>query len=118
VARVSNGTLARGARLAGALAFAGLCTACGGGMDPGLSIVTQDKYDFMLCREIIGHRAALIVKEKEWSDLAAKAEASPGGILVSVAAYRSELASVRTQLSVANRAARDKGCDAAGKPKS
>lgn len=87
-------------------------------MDPGYSIVTQDKFDFMTCRDIVAHRAALIGKEKELSDLVEKAESSPGGILVSVAAYRSELVSARTLLSVANRAARDKGCDAAGKPKS
>lgn len=115
--RASNRIFAWGARLAGALAFAGLCAACGT-FDPGYSVVTQDKFDFMPCREIVGHRAALIVKEKELSDLAEKAEAAPGGILVSLAAYRSELASVRTQLSVASRAAREKGCDAAAKPKS
>jgi hypothetical protein len=117
VARVSNRILARAARLAGALAFASLCAACGS-MDPGYSIVTQDKFDFMTCREIVGHRGSLTGREKELAELTEKADSAPGGILVSLAAYRSELASVRTQLQVANRAARDKGCDAAAKPKS
>ncbi len=99
----------------GALAFLCLTAACGT-VDPGYSIVTQDKFDFMTCREIVGNRAALIAREKELADLVEKTDASPGGILVSLAAYRSELASARTQLSVANRAAREKGCDAAPKP--
>jgi hypothetical protein len=98
-------------RLAGALALAGLTATCAG-MDPGYSVVTQDRFDFMECPQIIGERASLTAREKQLSELAAKAEASPGGIIVSVAAYRSELAQARTQLRLAQQAAAQKGCDA------
>jgi hypothetical protein len=98
--------------LAGAFALAILTAACAGGIDPGYSAVTQDKFDFMECPQIIGERGTLTAREKQLSELAAKAEASPGGIIVSVAAYRSELAQTRTQLRLAQQAAVQKGCDA------
>lgn len=96
----------------GALALATLCAACGS-FDPGYSIVMQDKFDFMTCKEIIGQRAGLINREKELTELVAKADSAPGGIVVSVAVYRSDLAAARTQLRVVNRAMQEKGCDAA-----
>ncbi len=76
MARASNRILARAARLAGALALASLCAACGS-MDPGYSIVTQDKFDFMTCREIVGHRDWTDRREKELAELTEKAEFSP-----------------------------------------
>jgi hypothetical protein len=99
-------------RLAGAFALAGLTAACAGGMDPGYSVVTQDRFDFMTCPEIIGHRTNWTAREKQLNDLVEKAESSPGGIIVSVTAYRSELAQARTHRRLAEKAARDKGCDA------
>ena len=51
---------------------------------------------------------------KELSELAAKAEASPGGFIVSYSAYRSELAQVRGQLAAAERGAQKNEC---GPPK-
>jgi len=101
----------RRTRLAGALALVWLCAACGT-MDPGYSVVTQDKFDFMTCPEIVGQRNALIGREKQLSELVEKADASPGGLLVSITAYRSELASTRTQRQLAERAAQQKGCEA------
>jgi hypothetical protein len=79
-------------------------------------IVTQDKFDFMTCAQITANRGGLVAREKELSDLAAKAESSPGGIVASFAAYRSELASTRSQIVAANRAAQKNGCDAPKKP--
>jgi hypothetical protein len=73
----------------------------------------QDKFDFMACKEIISQRAGLISREKELAELVAKADSSPGGVVVSTAVYRTDLVSTRTQLRVANRAAREKGCDTA-----
>ena len=99
-------------RLAGAFALAGLTAACASGMDPGYSVVTQDRFDFMTCPEIIGHRTTWIAREKQLNDLVEKAESSPGGIIVSVAAYRSELAQARTNRRLAEKAAQEKGCDA------
>lgn len=100
---------------AGALAVACLCAACGT-VDPGFAVVTQDKYDFMPCKEIISYRTTLTGREKDLSELAAKAETGPGGIVVSTMAYGSELASVRTQIVAVNRAAQKNNCDAGKKP--
>ena len=77
----------------------------------GFAIVTQDRFDFMPCPEIIANRNGNIAREKQLSELAAKADASPGGFLVSYAAYRSELAQVRTLLAAADRAVRKNNCD-------
>jgi hypothetical protein len=95
-----------------AAAFAALVGACASvGDSAGLAIVTQDRYDFMPCAEIIANRNGNIGREKQLSELAAKADASPGGFIVSYTAYRSELAQVRTLLAAADRAARKNNCD-------
>ena len=111
-ARVSRHAWDRLVRLAGAVALAGLTAGCAGGMDPGYSVVSQDRFDFMTCPEIIGHRANWTAREKQLNDLAEKAESSPGGIIVSLTAYRSELAQARTHRRVAEKAAQEKNCDA------
>jgi len=98
-------------RLAGAFALAGLTAACAGGIDPGYSVVTQDRFDFMACPEILGHRSNSTAREKQLNDLVEKAESAPGGIIISVMAYRSELAQARTLRHLAEKAAQDKGCD-------
>jgi hypothetical protein len=100
------------ARLAGAMALAVTIAGCASVSDPaGFSIVTQDKYDFMICRDIIPQRNSMAAKEKQLTELVEKSN-----IIVSAAAYQSELVSTRAQLAAANRAAQQKGCDT--KPKS
>jgi hypothetical protein len=111
-ARVDRPAWDRLVRLAGAFALAGLTAACAGGMDPGYAVVTQDRFDFMTCPEIVGHRTNWTAREKQLNDLVEKAESSPGGIIVSVTAYRSELAQARTHRRLAEKAAQEKGCDA------
>jgi hypothetical protein len=100
-----------GRRLAGVLALAGLCAACTSDV-AGYSVVTQDKYDIMTCKDIVGQRNALTAREKDLSALAEKAESSPGGIIASYAAYRSDLTETRMKLQLARRAAERNGCDA------
>lgn len=96
----------------GALMLLVVCAGCGTASDPaGFSIAAQDRYDFMDCRDIIGNRNALIAREKTLSDLAARAESSPGGVLVSYAAYRSELTQTRALIVAANRAVQKNNCD-------
>ena len=102
------------ARAIGVLAL-GALTACSADLTGYSTIVTQDKYDFMSCRDIIAHRTGLVAREKDLSDLVTKAESSPGGIIASFAAYRSELSSVRSQLVAANRAVQKNSCDAPAK---
>jgi len=111
-ARANKSVPLRWLKVAGALAFATSCAACAGGFDPGYAVVTQDKFDFMECPELIGHRNNWTAREKELTNLVAKAESSPGGIIASVTAYRSELAQARTNLRLVQEAAQRKGCDA------
>jgi hypothetical protein len=85
---------------------------CGSIDDPaGLALVTQDRFDFMACKEIIANRGNWTNKEKELNGLIEKAESSPGGFIASAAAYRSELVQARALRAAAEKAAREKGCD-------
>jgi hypothetical protein len=112
-----SGSLRRVISCTGTALLAAACAACTGIGDPvGYSIVTQDAFDFKSCPEIIGIRNNMTAREKELNELAAKAESAPGGIIVSYAAYRSELTSVRAQKQAAERAARMHSCDAPKKP--
>lgn len=98
-----------------AFVLAGLCTACGSVSDPaGFAVVTHDKYEGLPCKEVAAQRANFINREKELADLTAKAEASPGGFIVSYSAYRSELALVRGQIAATDRTLQKNGC---GPPK-
>lgn len=95
-----------------ALVLTLLSAGCGSIGDPvGLALVTQDRFDFMACKEIIGQRATWTNKEKELTGLMEKAESSPGGFIVGAAAYRSEFVQARAQARLAEKAAREKGCD-------
>lgn len=111
MARAERCKLRRAAHLGAAIALAAL-TGCSTDLSSYSTIVAQDKYDFMNCNQIIGNRAGLVHREKELSALAEKAEASPGGMIASFTAYRSELASTRSMIVVVNRAAQKNGCDA------
>jgi hypothetical protein len=92
-----------------ALALAG----CGSVSDPaGFSVVSQDRYDFMTCKEIIANRNGQTLRMKQLADLMEKAEASPGGFIVSTTAYRSEYVQARALAAAADRAARKNNCDA------
>lgn len=110
-ARGNRVNLPGAVRALGALAAA-MCVAACATDTPGFAIVTQDKYDFMSCREIVGHRTGLVAREKELSGFAAKAEAAPGGVIAGTLAYSSELNSTRALLFAVNRAARKNKCDA------
>jgi hypothetical protein len=107
----SRARLPAAVRAFGALAVAACVAACAT-ETPGYAIVTQDKYDFMTCREIVGHRTGLIARERELSGFAAKAEAAPGGVIAGTLAYGSELNATRALLFAADRAARKNNCDA------
>lgn len=92
-----------------ALAVAGCSTVD----DPAaFGIVSQDRYDFMACKEIIANRNARLARMKELQTLIEKAEASPGGFIVGAAAYRSEYVQARGLAAAAERAARLNNCDA------
>jgi len=104
------------ARLAAATALSGLC-GCGSVSDPaGFSVATQDRYDFMTCKEIVGSRTSNNARVKQLTELMEKADSSPGGFIVSATAYRSELVQARALAAAAERAARLNNCDEAKKP--
>jgi hypothetical protein len=112
-----SGSLRRFISFTGAALLAGACAACTGMGDPaGYSIVTQDAFDFKSCPEIATGRSSWTAREKELTELIAKAESAPGGIIVSYAAYRTELTNVRAQKAAVERAARMHDCDAPKKP--
>jgi hypothetical protein len=91
-----------------ALALAG----CGAMSDPaGFSIVSQDRYDFLPCRDILAQHNIQSYRLKQLSDGIEKAEASPGGFIVGAAAYRSEYVHVRALVAAAERAARKNNCE-------
>ena len=80
--------------------------------DPAaFAVVVQDRYDTLPCKEVLGARGSHLAREKELTELAAKAESSPGGFIVSYSAYRSELAQVRGHIAATNRSLQKNGCD-------
>lgn len=90
--------------------------ACSAVSDPaGFGIVTQDKYDFSTCPEILGARSGQAARAKELTELIEKAESDASGYVISAGAYRSELVAARAQAAAADRAAKLKGCDAPAK---
>src|SRR4051812_4886563 len=92
-----------------ALTVAG-CTAVS---DPaGFAIASQDRYDFVTCKEILANRDGRTARMKEVAGLIEKAEASPGGFIVGAAAYRSEYVQARALAAAADRAARLNNCEA------
>jgi hypothetical protein len=91
------------------LAVAG-CTAMD---DPaGFGAVSQDRYDFMTCKEIIDNRNNQSARMKTLAESIEKAEASPGGFIVGAAAYRSEYVQARALKAAADRAALKNNCEA------
>jgi len=98
-------------RLAAAFALSAMSAACSSIGDPaGYAIVTQDAFDFKTCPEVVGTRNATAAREKELVGLIEKADSSPGGMIVSYTAYRTELTSMRAQIRAADRAIQMKGC--------
>ena len=112
---MARASLLLAARLCGAIALTSLA-ACSTDMANYSTIVAQDRYDFLTCQQITDSRAAQIAREKELVGLIEKADASPGGIVASLAAYRSDLAQTRAMIVAANRGAQKNNCDAPKKP--
>lgn len=103
-------------RLSGAIALLTL-SACGSVGDPaGFSVVTQDRYDFMSCKEILANRNSQAARKKQLEGLMAKAESETGGFLISGAAYRSEYVQARASEGAAERAMRMHNCEEPKKP--
>ena len=96
-------------RWAAAVLLMSVCEGCAGN-SVEYSVVLQDKYDYMTCPELIKVQGALATREKELTDQVSKAEASVGGVVVGMMAYRTDLLQTREHLRIAAKAARNKGC--------
>ena len=77
-------------------------------------LVVHDKYTPYTCDEIAKERAAHATRERQLSALWQKADAAPGGAVVSAVAYSTELANVRSELRAADRALQAKDCPPPG----
>jgi hypothetical protein len=96
------------------LCIAALAAGCSSVSDPaGFALVTQDRFDFMTCKEIINNRNGQAGRIKQLGELIEKAEASPSGFIVGAAAYRSEYVQARALATAADRAARKNNCEPA-----
>lgn len=104
--------VANGFRLIACLAALAVAGCTGVGDPAGFVIASQDRFDFMPCKDIIANRNAQTGRMKQLGEQIEKAEASPGGFLVSAAAYRSEYVQARALAAAADRAARLHNCDA------
>ena len=76
----------------------------------GISTVTHDKFDMASCAEVVTARTKFRAEEQRLATLVQVADASPGGLLVSAMAYRTELAQTRALISAANRAIERNRC--------
>lgn len=101
------------------LALAGgtllLLAACGT-TDPGEDrlgkfLVAPGKYRLYDCEQLARSAAGYIARERELAQAQAKAEAGPGGGVVSVLAYSSEYGLVRGNIDELRREAMEKKCD-------
>jgi hypothetical protein len=94
----------------GACAFA-LLAGCAGSVDTvGLVTVDPAKFTFYNCADLATRKRSVVARERELRDLMERAEAGPGGALVSVLAYRSEYVSVRGELKLLQKVAIEKKC--------
>jgi hypothetical protein len=85
--------------------------ACGAISDPaGFALVTQDKYDFVTCKEAIAARNGAADAVKTGIERMEKNDGIDGAI-VNTIAYRSELVMARGRLAAAERAIATNNCE-------
>ena len=92
------------------LVFLSACLALGGCAAAEFALVTQDKYDFVTCKEAIGARAAAANVVKTTTERMEKNDGI-GGAIANTVAYRSELVMARGRLAAAERAIAMNRCE-------
>lgn len=102
------------AAAAGALAL--LLAACGSINDPrenklGNFLVAPGKYQLYDCVQLTQQSTGFVIRERELREAMIKAEASPGGGVVSAVAYRAEYGQVQGNLDELRREVTEKKCD-------
>lgn len=103
-------------RLAAAVGMLLLLAGCGTTSDPredrlGKFLVAPGKYRLYDCVQLAQAATGYITRERELRQAKAKAEASPGGQLMSSLAYDAEYGQVRGNLDELRREAREKKCN-------
>ena len=98
------------------LALAIALAACGSVSDPqesrlGTFLVAPGKYQLYDCVQLAQQAAGLIGRERELREAKAKAEAAPGGALISSVAYGTEYGQLQGNLAELRREVIEKKCD-------
>lgn len=83
---------------------------CAQNLDLGILYAAPGKYDYLRCEDLQPRLAASLKREKELSDLMARANQEAGGAVVNVVAYSADLAQVRADMKILRQAAIDKKC--------
>lgn len=98
-------------RSLGALAIAGLVSACAMPQDPLASaLVAPGRYEFYDCGQLATAAKALEDKMHKYERLMAKASESAAGGLVNATTYQPEYISARGELNEVHRKTHEKGC--------
>lgn len=98
------------------LALVFLLGACGSVNDPqesrlGNFLVAPGKYQLYDCQQLTQTAAGFVAREKELREVKQKAEAAPGGALVSAVAYGTEYGQVQGNIAELRREVTEKKCD-------
>ncbi|RAI37686.1 hypothetical protein CH338_15340, partial [Rhodoplanes elegans] len=83
---------------------------CAQNLDLGILYAAPGKYDYLRCEDLPGRLAGAIGREKQLSDLIARANQEPSGAVVSSAAYSADLAQARAEQKLLRQTAVDKNC--------
>jgi len=98
-------------RSLGALAIAGLVSACAVPQDPlATAFVAPGKYEFYDCGQLATAEKALEDKMHKYEKLMAKASESAVGGLVNATTYQPDYISARGELNSVHHTEREKGC--------
>ena len=76
----------------------------------GSFLVTPNKYAYYDCAQLAVALAGVQGRERQLTALKAKAEASPGGGLVSAVSYQPEYYQMRGEINEVHRTAAEKNC--------
>lgn len=83
---------------------------CAQSLDLGILYASPGKYDYLRCQDLPQRLSAALDREKQLSELIARANQGTGGAVVSQAAYSADLAQAKAEQRTLRQAAVDKNC--------